>query len=114
MDLAARQRLSALIKHARGEESQREFALRIGLSYAAVRAWEMCESAPKIDSLQALALGIGMPPENLLLAILGKPVEIQSPVVAEDVFGVVALLPPREKARLIEMLSKRLSQDLTG
>lgn len=113
MNLDARKRLSEIIQAARGEESQRAFAKRIGLSYAAVRSWEKCENFPDLENLQALSIGIGIPVEKLVLLTLGKSVKLEAPAVAEDVFGIATLLPKREIARLIELLAKKLSQEMT-
>jgi DNA-binding transcriptional regulator YiaG len=52
VDITAEERLSSLVKKLRGDKSQRQFSKVLGVSYAAVRSWEECESMPGLNSLQ--------------------------------------------------------------
>ncbi|MDJ0574208.1 MAG: helix-turn-helix transcriptional regulator [Xenococcaceae cyanobacterium MO_234.B1] len=118
MEHESQERLSRLIKQLRGEQSQRAFAKTLGVSYAAVRSWEECETMPGIKSLQKIATYSKQSVENLLNYLKYGDIENQSkldtqkPKVAEDVLAELNYLPEKETSRLLEILiQKYLSKE---
>lgn len=55
MDEDKRIRLSEVVKKARGERTQRQFAKYLGVSFAAVRSWEERETRRGESSLRPLS-----------------------------------------------------------
>lgn len=109
MDAEARQRLSDLIKRARGHMSQRQFAKQLGVSFAAIRSWEECESMPGTKNLEAIADLTGQTLEELLEYLKGDSLLPRSDASkAEDLLVPLNALSREELARLIEMAAARL------
>lgn len=112
MDADIRQRLSDVIKQARGNMSQRQFAKRLGVSFATIRSWEECESMPGTKNLEAIAALLGQSLEEFLHYLRGDTVgDVEnSNLKAEDLLAQVNQLPPSEVARLIQLAASRLVQ----
>ena len=109
MDSYAQERLSQLVIKLRGEKSQRRFAVILGVSYAAVRSWEQCESMPGISSLQKLADYTDQTIEELLDYLNGgkdkSNIEhFAKAKVAEEVLQQVLNLSALERNRLMKMM----------
>ncbi|MDJ0649268.1 MAG: helix-turn-helix domain-containing protein [Xenococcaceae cyanobacterium MO_188.B19] len=115
MEHGSQERLAKFIRQLRGNQSQRAFAKTLGVSYAAVRAWEEGEAMPAIKSLQLIATYSRQSVEYLLdylrygetkNSITGKS------KVAEDLLAELNYLPEHETTRLIEILvEKYLSKE---
>ncbi len=101
-----------ILKQARGNRSQRQFAVDLGLSQAAVQSWEKGESTPGLENLEAIANSLSMTLQGLLAHLRGD--EAQNPPkakVAEDVLLIAEYLPNTEKSRLIKLLVDKLLQN---
>ena len=107
MDFEARQRLSEAVKKARGSRSQRKFAKDIGVSFAAVRSWEECESFPSQENLELIASVAGRSLEEFLLYLKGEPYPESRFKSAEDLLPIVSELSDSEAARLIQIIVSR-------
>lgn len=111
MDAEIRQRLSEVIKKARGSRSQRQFAKALGVSYGAVRSWEECESLPGLESMEAIAQTLGYSLEDFIAHIRGannasKP---PRPRRAEDALYLIEDLPQEEVQKLTKLLVDKLA-----
>ncbi len=111
MDVEARQRLSEAVKKARGSRSQRKFAKDIGVSFAAVRSWEECESFPSQENLELIASIAGRSLEELLLYLKGEPYPEPRFKSAEDLLPIVSELSDSEAARLVQIIVSRWRTD---
>lgn len=104
MDFEARVRLSTVISEIRGNRSQREFARVLGVSYAALRTWEKCESVPGLENLKVIAAAAGLTLEQLLHKVKGKEAE-SAAKTAKDIMPLVSQLSPEETAKLVQLMS---------
>lgn len=110
MEHESQERLSRLIKQLRGDQSQRAFAKVLGVSYAAVRSWEECETMPGVKSLQKIANYSRQSVESLLKYLKHGEAETETEgksKVAEDLLSELNYLPEEETNRLIEILVER-------
>ncbi len=113
MDQEARQRLSNILIEMRGPRSIQGYAKDIGISFAALRAWEQCLSVPSLENLELLASLRNQSLFDLLAEIRGEePSQVRiPPSKAEDVYSEVKSLPTVEQFRLIKLLIDSLIQD---
>ena len=111
MDVKTREHLSFAVKKARGSRSQRKFAKDIGVSFAAVRSWEECESFPSQENLSLIASVLGLPLDEFLLYLNGEPYPKPRYEKAEDLLPIVSELSDSEAARLIEIIVSRWRTD---
>jgi len=74
MDKLTREKLASILIEMQGELSQREFAKKLEVSYAAIRSWQNLESIPTIDNMDLIARmrGQSLP---MFLIDLGYPVK---------------------------------------
>ena len=110
MDEDKRIRLSEVVKKARGDRTQRQFAKYLGVSFAAVRSWEEQESYPGLPNLEKIANASGMILEDLLAYLRGEvTAESASPKtrIAEDLLPYVDNLSPNERKKLIRLLIEK-------
>ena len=111
MDAKAREHLSLAVKKARGSRSQRKFAKDIGVSFAAVRSWEECESFHSQENLSLIASVLGLPLDEFLLYLNGEPYPKPRYEKAEDLLPIVSELSDSEAARLVEIIVSRWRTD---
>ncbi len=116
VDITAQERLSSLIKKLRGDRSQRQFAKLLGVSYAAIRSWEECESMPGVSSLSKIASYSHQSVEELLNYLKeGGQDKSQLPspppvFLAEDLIPQIKQLPKVEKIKLAQFLIQELAK----
>lgn len=72
VEQAALERFAEVVKEARGERSQREFAEMLGISQSTVFNWENAKNSPDIDGIEKIARIRGQLPEELLAAIYDR------------------------------------------
>ena len=113
MDSSPQERLAKFVIKLRAGRTQRSFARRLGVSYNAVRSWEMCESMPGITSLEKLAAYSGQSIEEVLAYLKGENNdELKKDVgelkVAEDFLPQIQNLSKEEVARLAKLLIEQL------
>lgn len=107
MDEDKRIRLSEVVKKARGERTQRQFAKYLGVSFAAVRSWEEQESYPGLPNLEKIANASGMTTDDLLAYLRGEishTSALPKAKVAEDLLPYVDKLSAPERKKLIRLL----------
>ena len=116
VDITAEERLSRLIKNLRGEKSQRQFAKVLGVSYAAIRSWEECESMPGLNSLEKIAIYSNQSLEELLNYLKengtdkSKVIPFAPAFLAEDLFAQVKKMPKSEQTKLAQFLIQELAK----
>lgn len=69
----AREKLSEVVKKARGNLSQRAYARQLGVSLRAVQGWENAESIPGPENMSRIADSAGYTLEELVRHLEGKP-----------------------------------------
>ncbi|MEG4229446.1 helix-turn-helix transcriptional regulator [Microcoleus sp. N9_B2] len=74
MNIENREKLSEIIRKARGTMSQRAFGQLLGVSATAVQLWERGDTVPDTDNLAKLAARSGYTLEEFLRLLDGKPV----------------------------------------
>ncbi|BBD69557.1 helix-turn-helix domain-containing protein [Nostoc commune NIES-4072] len=105
MDDQARKRLAEIVIKIRGERSQSQFAMDLGVSLGAVQNWMKGQGMPSAKNLEKIATAAGMNLEELFSQINGDdPKEIYSPKVAEEVMQVARKLDIEQRKRLIKLL----------
>lgn len=107
IDFEVRERLASVIKEARGARSQRQFAKDLGISFATIRCWELCESFPNAENLELIAKTLGRSLEEFLRYLRNAPGKEPRVTRAEDLLPLVNELPGREAARLAQMILER-------
>jgi transcriptional regulator with XRE-family HTH domain len=75
MDMESRERLTALVKQARGNKSKSAFAELLGVSHTAVGSWEQGLFLPDVKSLVKISELLGLSVEQLLGSIEGRPLK---------------------------------------
>lgn len=114
-DSEALARLSALIKHLRGDRSQRDYAGDLGISYGTVRAWEEGESFPSTKYAQILARASNQTLDELMYYLQsGKPFDKTPTRKAEDLLPAVNELSYEEQLRLIQLVAGGLGSKPTN
>lgn len=102
MDKETTSRLSELIRTARGDRSQREYAESVGVTQFAVHHWESGESFPGLESLIKIAVSMGMTTDDLVRQILNE-----DPIVLDtfdQVLTAAEKLQDEEKGTLAKRL----------
>lgn len=106
------QRLSEIIREARGHEPQRAFARRLGVSHRTISRLEEIEvQEPEITTLQKLAPALGYTKEQLVAILEGKKSSIlpQGDVIAaSEIFPVVDQLSRAEIGKLMHYIVDKL------
>ncbi|MGE5659310.1 MAG: helix-turn-helix domain-containing protein [Actinomycetota bacterium] len=74
MNIQNREKLSEIIKTARGSMSQRAFGKLLGVSATAVQLWERGDTVPETENLAKIAARAGYSLEEMLSLLDGKPV----------------------------------------
>ena len=102
MDVEARRRLKKLIERIKGDRSQRQFALDVGVSLGAVQNW-LQGRVPQPENLEKVAIAAGLTIEELLVEVRGEGATY-TPRVAEDVLQIALQLDSEQRRRLIKLL----------
>ena len=91
MSIQNRQKLSEIIKTARGAMSQRAFGKLLGVSATAVQLWERGDTVPETENLPKIAARAGYSLEEFLSILDGNPVS-QAPEI-NDIVKKIQFLP---------------------
>ena len=105
------EKLSGIIKTARGSKSVRKFAREVGVSYATISRLENGElKEPEMTTLQKLAQVTGYTKEELITICEDgvRPPEVRMYRLAEDVLPVIDQLPDAEAAKVAQHIISRL------
>jgi transcriptional regulator with XRE-family HTH domain len=106
-------KLAEVIKQARGSHSYRDFESVTGVSHATIRRLELCEvKSPDVETLEKLSRYTPYSTSELLTIAHGRGFQsasIRHYLIAEDVLPMVNELPPKEAARLAQMIVGKLA-----
>lgn len=114
MDAHKKEKLALFIKKTRGNISQRQFAKKVGVSFYAVNQWEAGASSPSSENMQKLAQACGLTVDEIYKEV-GEEIPEKMPEEykqAEDVFFLARQLSLVEQAKLIELLSASVTEQL--
>lgn len=107
------EKLAEIIRAARGHESGRAFAKKVGLSPTAIdRILKGEVMEPELKTLEKLAPHVGYTREELIAICAGEnaPQPAREYKLAEDVIPIVDQLPDREAAKVAQHIITRLVQ----
>jgi transcriptional regulator with XRE-family HTH domain len=104
VNIQNRQKLSEIIKTARGTMSQRAFGKLLGVSATAVQLWEKGDTVPDTENLAKLAARAGYSLEELLRFLDGKPVS--DPL---DIINKIRFLPLSQVALIGKAVAERFA-----
>ena len=107
MNIQNRQKLSEIIKTARGTMSQRAFGKLLGVSATAVQLWEKGKSIPDTDNLAQISVRAGFTLEELLAHLEGKP--MREPVDTNDLLKKIQCMPLSDLAVIVRAGMDRLA-----
>ena len=107
MNIQNRQKLSEIIKTARGSMSQRAFGKLLGVSATAVQLWERGDTVPDTENLAKLAARAGYTLEEFLKFLDGKPVS--DPLDIQDIVNKIRFLPLTQVAAIVRAGVGRLA-----
>jgi len=102
-----RQKLSEIIKTARGAMSQRAFGKLLGVSATAVQLWERGDTVPDTENLGKLAARAGYTLEEFLSFLDGNPVS-QAPEI-NDIVKKIQFLPLSQVALIGKAVADRFA-----
>ncbi|MEG5067537.1 helix-turn-helix transcriptional regulator, partial [Microcoleus sp. B3-A4] len=101
------QKLSEIIKTARGTMSQRAFGKLLGVSATAVQLWERGDTVPDTENLAKLAARAGYSLEELLRFLDGKP--LSDPLDIQDIVNKIRFLPLSQVALIGKAVAERFA-----
>lgn len=107
------EKLAQIIRAARGHESARSFAKKVGLSPTSIdRILNGVVMEPELKTLEKLAPHLGYTREELIAICAGdnSPQPVREYRLAEDVMPMVDQLPDREAAKVAQRIIARLTQ----
>ncbi|MEG4317342.1 MULTISPECIES: helix-turn-helix transcriptional regulator [unclassified Microcoleus] len=107
MNIQNRQKLSEIIKTARGTMSQRAFGKLLGVSATAVQLWERGDTVPDTENLAKLAARAGYTLEEFLRFLDGKPVS-EAPEI-NDIVKKIQFLPLGQVALIGRAVADRFA-----
>ena len=107
MNIQHRQKLSEIIKTARGPMSQRACGKLLGVSATAVQLWERGDTVPDTENLGKLAARAGYTLEEFLSFLDGNPVS--QPPEINDIVKKIHFLPPRQVALIAKAVADRFA-----
>jgi transcriptional regulator with XRE-family HTH domain len=107
------EKLAEIIRVARGHESARAFAKKVGLSPTAIdRILKGEVQEPELKTLEKLAPFLGYTRDELIAICAGDnaPQPVREYRLASDVLPIVDQLPDREAAKVAQHIIARLAQ----
>lgn len=106
MEQSSRLRLAKVVREARGQLSQREFAEQLGVSQTSIQRWEKGDIKGQLSlaSLEKLAEQVGMHPEALVAYLYGRELRKRSP---EE---VIEKMPQSLLPLVLNAVSQRLRE----
>lgn len=107
MNIENRQKLSEIIKTARGTMSQRAFGKLLGVWATAVQLWERGDTVPDTENLAKLAARAGYSLAELLRFLDGKPVS--DPLDIQDIVNKIRFLPLSQVALIGKAVAERFA-----
>lgn len=97
-------RLALIIKQLKGNDNNRDFSKKLGISIYTISAWENEETRnPTTESLEILANYMGISLKELLSRIYADE-NNEAFNTAESLYSVVAKLPNKDKIKLAHFL----------
>ena len=104
------QRLASIIKQLKGNDNNRDFAKKIGISNHTISCWINMKTAnPTTESLTVVANYMGITLQELMERIYeGEDQELDT---AESFYSLVSGLSNKDKIKLIHFLSSQLMDD---
>lgn len=64
--IESRERLAKIVRNTRGEQTQRAYAKKLNVSYAAIQDWEKAKTIPGTDNLEKIARSAGLTLQELI------------------------------------------------
>jgi transcriptional regulator with XRE-family HTH domain len=107
MDIQSKERLSVLVKEARGNMTKSAFAEMLGVSHTAVGSWEQGSFMPDVKSLVKISSILGLSVEELLIRIEGKHISSKS-FDLNRMINQINSMPQKQVALLGRAVSDRL------
>jgi transcriptional regulator with XRE-family HTH domain len=107
-------RLSEILKQAQGDRPTRKFAKELGVSHVTLMSWVNREGLPSRESLEKIAVVLGLTLDDLLTDLRGDRVADISPKKAEDLLPLANNLSDSEAFRLATLLLERVNKAIAS
>lgn len=107
-------RLSEILKQAQGDLPMRKFAKELGVSHVTLMSWVNCEGFPSRESLEKIAVVLGLTLDDLLANLRGDRVADIAPKRAEDLLPLANDLSDSEAFRLATLLLERVNKAIAA
>jgi len=98
-------RLAVAVQEARGDRSQREFALILKVSQSTVQQWENGKNVPSLENLEKIALMKGMLVEDFVAYLYNRTGGITS----KDILDRIKVMPSRDFGEILHVIGDRLA-----
>lgn len=105
MDEGVLSRLAVAVQEARGDRSQREFALMLKVSQSTVQQWENGKNVPSLENLEKIALMKGMLVENFVAYLYNRTGGLTS----KDILDRIKVMPSRDFGEILHVIGDRLA-----
>ncbi len=105
MDEGVLSRLAVAVQEARGDRSQREFALMLKVSQSTVQQWENGKNVPSLENLEKIALMKGMLVEDFVAYLYNRTGGITS----KDILDRIKVMPSRDFGEILHVIGDRLA-----
>lgn len=105
------EKLSEIVRTARGQDSVRNFAKRVGVSHRTIKRLEESDlQEPEVTTLQKIAPFTGYTKEELIAILEGQKhkSEVREYRLAEDIIPALDQLPDTEAAKVAQYIITRL------
>jgi transcriptional regulator with XRE-family HTH domain len=97
-------RLAVAVQEARGDRSQREFALMLKVSQSTVQQWENGKNLPGLENLEKIALMKGMLVEDFVAYLYNRTRGMTS----KDILDRIKVMPSRDFGEILHVIGDRL------
>ncbi|MFM7450079.1 MAG: helix-turn-helix transcriptional regulator [Leptolyngbyaceae cyanobacterium] len=98
-------RLAVAVQEARGDRSQREFALMLKVSQSTVLQWENGKNVPSLENLEKIALMKGMLVEDFVAYLYNRTGGLTS----KDILDRIKVMPSRDFGEILHVIGDRLA-----
>lgn len=112
MNQSERDRLADLIKKARGNQSERQWAIQNGLKPLNVNYWARAKTSPNEENLRKLARAFGLTYWELLEKIKREDPPEREEIQIEDILWALRRLRFSELFRVLEEVSRLIRWNL--
>jgi Helix-turn-helix. len=109
VNIQNRQKLSEIIKTARGSMSQRAFGKLLGVSATAVQLWERGDTVPETENLAKIAARAGYSLEEFLSILDGNSVSQAPEINDNDIVKKIQFLPQSQVALIGKAVADRFA-----